>query len=102
MSDTVLRMRDVHKDYRSLRPLRVKELEMRAGQSVALLGFDQAMSEIFIDLLTGRSVPDAGEVTALGRLTTDIADADAWLGTLDRFGIVSERAVLVGELTVEH
>ena len=95
-------MHEVHKDYRSLRPLRVKHLELSAGQSVALVGFDQTMSEVFIDLLTGRSVPDAGEVMALGRLTTDIADADAWLGTLDRFGIVSERAVLVGEMTVEH
>ena len=95
-------MHGVRKDYRSLRPLRVKRLEVAAGESVALLGFDQAMAEVFIDLLTGRSVPDEGEVVALGRPTTAIADADAWLATLDRFGIVSERAVLVGELSVEQ
>ena len=95
-------MEGVRKDYRSLRPLRIQQLEVTAGQSVALLGFDQAMAEIFIDLLTGRSVPDEGEVVTLGRPTTAIADADAWLATLDRFGIVSERGVLVGELSVEH
>ena len=101
-SEALLRMRGVQKDYRSLRPLRVARLEVAAHESVALLGFDQAMAEVFIDLLTGRSVPDGGEVVTLGRPTTAIADADAWLATLDRFGIVSERAVLVGELSVEQ
>lgn len=96
----MLRMSGVRKDYRSLRPLRVAQLEVAVRESVALLGFDQAMAEVFIDLLTGRSVPDEGEVVALGRPTTAIPDADAWLATLDRFGIVSERSVLVGELTV--
>lgn len=97
-----LRMRGVRKDYRSLRPLRIESLDVARGQVVALMGFDQAMSEIFIDLLTGRTVPDTGSVTVLGRDTTDIADANAWLATLDRFGIVSERSVLVSELTVEQ
>ena len=102
MREALLWMQGVSKDYRSLRPLRVARLEVAAGESVALLGFNQTMAEVFIDLLTGRCVPDEGEVVALGRPTTAIADADAWLATLDRFGIVSERAVLVGELSVEQ
>ena len=102
MYERLLQMRGVRKDYRSLRPLRVAHLEVAMRESVALLGFDQPMAEVFIDLLTGRSVPDEGEVVTLGRPTTAIPDADAWIATLDRFGIVSERAVLVGELSVEQ
>src|SRR3712207_1062159 len=32
--------------------------------------------------------------------TADISDGDAWLASLDRFGMLSERAVLLDQLTV--
>jgi phospholipid/cholesterol/gamma-HCH transport system ATP-binding protein len=45
--------------------------------------------------VTGASVPDSGEVRIFGQRTADIPDGDAWLDLLERFGIVSPRAVLL-------
>ena len=98
--DVVIDVRGVQKEYRGLRPLRLRHLEVREGESVALVGFDQAAAEVFVNLVTAATVPDAGEVRAFGQLTTAIADADTWLRSLDRFGIVSERAVVLDGMTV--
>jgi len=100
LPDAILDVAGVEKDYRGLRPLRVRELTVHAGQHVALLGFDQAAAEVFVNLVTGATVPDRGEVKVFGTATSAIADADAWLTSLDRFGIISERAVLLDALTV--
>src|SRR5450759_1230548 len=88
------------KDYRGLRPLRIAELRVAAGDHVAILGFDQASAEVFVNLATGATLPDAGEVSIFGRPTKAINDSADWLATVDRFGIVSERAVLLDALTV--
>ncbi|MGH9372638.1 MAG: hypothetical protein ACRD15_14010 [Vicinamibacterales bacterium] len=98
MSDVVLEIRSVTKDYRGLRPLRIEHLELREGQTLALAGFDQAAAEVFVNLATGATVPDSGEVRVFGESTAAITDADAWLASLDRFGILSERAVLLDGL----
>ena len=63
--DTLIRLRGVSKDYRSLRPLRIAELDLPPGRSLALLGFDQMMAEVFVDLITGAILPDTGEVIRL-------------------------------------
>src|SRR5207245_701398 len=83
-----------------LRPLRIHELTVAAGEPVALLGFDQHTAEVFINLITGASLPDAGRVRLFGRATSEIADSADWLSSVDRLGIVSERAVLLEQLTV--
>jgi ABC-type uncharacterized transport system ATPase subunit len=101
-TDPVIRFREVSKDYRSLRPLRIASLDLCAGEACSLVGFDQAMAEVFVDLVTGRTVPDAGEIHLLGTPTTAIEDGDAWLKTLDTFGLVSERAVLLADFTIEQ
>ena len=44
--DVLVRLRGVSKDYRSLRPLRIAELDLPPGRSLALLGFDQMMAEV--------------------------------------------------------
>src|SRR5207244_1963183 len=95
-------IRNVQKDYRGLRPLRVRALDVREGESLALLGFDQAAAEVFVNLITAATVPDAGEIRIFGRPTTAIQDADTWLSSLDCFGIVSERAVVLDGMTVEE
>src|SRR5690606_16542149 len=59
--DLLVQLRNVSKDYRGLRPLRVARLDLRAGQSVALLGFDQVSAEVLVDLVTGATTPDSGE-----------------------------------------
>lgn len=103
MSDSsrvLLDIRAVQKDYRGLRPLRIQQLEVRQGQNVALVGFDEVTAEVFVNLVTGATVPDKGDVRVFGQLTSSITDGDAWLASLDRFGILSERAVLLDGLTV--
>ena len=94
-------IRNVQKDYRGLRPLRVRALDVREGESIALLGFDQAAAEVLVNLITAATVPDSGEIRIFGRPTTTIDDADTWLSSLDAFGILSERAVLLDNMTVE-
>jgi ABC-type transporter Mla maintaining outer membrane lipid asymmetry ATPase subunit MlaF len=98
--DVVIDVRGVQKDYHGLRPLRVQHLEVHQGESVALLGFDQAAAEVFVNLITAATVPDAGEVRTFGQPTTAINDADTWLQSLDRFGILSERAIVLDNLSV--
>ena len=101
-ADLVVQLRDVTKDYRALRPLRVRHLEIRRGQSLALLGFDAPMAEVMVNLLTGGSIPDAGEVIVFGEPTTAVTDREAWVKMLDNFGLVSDRSVLLEQLSAEQ
>jgi predicted ABC-type transport system involved in lysophospholipase L1 biosynthesis ATPase subunit len=96
----VLELAGVTKNYHGLRPLRLEQLTVHAGDRVALLGFDRPAAEIFVSLVTGAALPDAGSVTLFGRLSCDINDGAEWLATADRFGIVSDRAVLLEALSV--
>ena len=100
--EVLVQLRNVVKDYRSLRPLRVESLDLHGGEALALCGFDRMTAEILVDLITAAIVPDSGEVRVFGQLTTAIADREAWLQTLDRFGLLTERAVLVEQFTVEQ
>jgi putative ABC transport system ATP-binding protein len=97
---TVLHLVDVRKQYQSLRPLRVNDLRVDASERVAISGLDAGAAEVLVNLVTGASVPDSGEVRVFGRATASIADGDEWLTFLDRFGIVSPRAVLLDSATL--
>ena len=101
-ADVVVALRGVRKDYRGLRPLRVEQLELRQGESVALMGFDRVAAEVLVNLITGATLPDSGDVDVFGTPTGAIADPDAWLTAMDRFGILSERVVLLENFTVEQ
>ena len=101
MPDVIIDVRNIRKDYRALRPLRITSLQIHAGESIALLGFDLAAAEVFVNLVTAATLPDEGEVRIFGTPTSTIQTPDAWLGVLDRFGIVGERAVVLDELSVE-
>jgi predicted ABC-type transport system involved in lysophospholipase L1 biosynthesis ATPase subunit len=96
----VLEFAGVTKTYGGLRPLRIADLHVGAADRVALLGFDQPTAEVFVNLATGATLPDAGAVSICGRATHSIEDPADWLTAVDRFGIVSDRAVLLDALTV--
>jgi polar amino acid transport system ATP-binding protein len=96
----VLELTNVTKDYRGLRPLRVRQLVVTADESVAILGLDRAAAEVLANLITGAMLPDTGDVRVFGRATSSIADSAEWLALVDRFGLVTERAVLLDHLTV--
>src|SRR5215471_4038303 len=91
----VLELVDIRKQYQSLRPLRLNDLRIEAGERVALSGLDAGAAEVLVNLVTGASLPDQGEVRVFGRATASISNGDEWLASLDRFGIVSPRAVLL-------
>jgi ABC-type transporter Mla maintaining outer membrane lipid asymmetry ATPase subunit MlaF len=95
MTPPVLRISNVRKQYHGLRPLRLNDLSIAAGERVAISGLDEGAAEVLVNLVTGASVPDKGEVAVAGRSTHAIVDGDEWLASLDRFGIVSPRAVLL-------
>jgi len=96
----ILELSDVSKDYRGLRPLRISSLTLRPAERVAVLGLDATAAEVFVNLITGAALPDRGDVKLFGRSTAAIADSADWLSVVDRFGIVSARAVLLDTLTV--
>ena len=90
-----LELAGVVKDYRGLRPLRIADLAVESGDRVAIAGLDRAAAEVFVDLVNGALLPDAGVVRVLGRSTADITEGDDWLAWLDAFGILTPRAVLL-------
>jgi ABC-type transporter Mla maintaining outer membrane lipid asymmetry ATPase subunit MlaF len=96
----LLKLSSVSKDYQGLRPLRIEHLEVGPGDQLAIVGLDRPAAEVFIQLVTGAMLPDRGEIIVFGRPTAAIQDSADWFATLDRFGIVSERAVLLDALSV--
>lgn len=98
----LIELRAISKDYRSLRPLRIHDLQVGHRQSVALLGLDAMAAEVLVSVITGATLPDVGEVRVLGRPTSDIASGEEWLKWLEQFGMVSNRTVLVEQLNVEQ
>ena len=92
---TVLEIERVVKSYGALRPLRIASLTVAQGERVSIGGMDAGAGELLVNLVTGASLPDSGQVRVFGRATSDIADGDAWLESLEQFGIVSPLAVML-------
>jgi ABC-type transporter Mla maintaining outer membrane lipid asymmetry ATPase subunit MlaF len=98
--DCLLELSSVVKDYRALRPLRIERFTLHPGEQLAIVGIDQPAAEVLINLLTGAALPDSGTVNLFGQSSASIADGTEWLAMVDRFGIVSLRAVLLEGLSV--
>ena len=96
----LIELRGVVKAYQALRPLRIAELVIAATDRLALSGLDAGAAEMFVHLITGASVADEGSVKVAGRDTREIATDTEWLTSLDRFGIVTHRAVLLDGMSV--
>jgi ABC-type lipoprotein export system ATPase subunit len=92
----------VEKQYGALRPFRLRELRLDRGSRAALLGVDARAAEVFVNLVTGAILPDAGEVTTLGQRTSSISGGDEWLAFVERIGFVSDRVVLLDAMTVRQ
>ena len=98
----VLQISGIQKSYQSLRPLRLQQLTIEPAERVAVAGLDAGAAEVMVNLVTGASLPDHGEVRVLDRPTSDIVSGDEWLASLDRFGIISPRGVLLEGATVQQ
>ncbi len=101
MTPPAIEMLGVSRQYAGPHPLRVRHLKVGAGDRRVLAGFDRAGAEMFVLLVTGAALPDEGVVMIGGRDTRTIATDTDWLTSLDRFGIVTERAVLIDKLSIE-
>jgi ABC-type lipoprotein export system ATPase subunit len=91
----LLEIIDVSRTYQGLRPLRIKSLVLQAGDRVAVAGLDALAAEVLVNLITGALLPDTGVIRVAGESTASIATDTAWLSSLDRFGFVSHRTVLL-------
>ena len=100
MSDRFLTMTGVHKDFQALRPLRVRELTVAAGDVMSIAGLDAPAAEVFVNLVTGAALPDAGDVVLFGQNTRTIPDSAQWLTTLDGIGMVTARGILIEAFSV--
>ena len=98
----VVELRNVVKNFQSLRPLRIRHLDIRHDDALGLLGFDEPMAEVFVNLLTAASLPDEGDVLVFGEPTASVSSHATWMALLDRFGLVSRRSVLLDQLTAEQ
>ena len=90
----------VVKEYQALRPLRLKALRIAPGAVVSIGGIDAAGAEVLVNLMTAAQRPDTGEVRLFGVSTAAIDDYESWLRMLDGLGLLTERAVLLGQCTV--
>jgi len=100
VSDPLVEMASIVKNYGGSRPLRLNALRIDRGDRLTLSGFDAGAAETLIHMITGAALADEGEVRIAGASTRSIATDAAWLSSLDRFGLVTERAVLIEKLTV--
>lgn len=91
----------VRKHYGGLRPLRINALHLQPSERVTVRGLDAQAAEMLSLLITGAAVPDEGSIVVAGRDTKDIATDTEWLVSLDLFGLVTSRAVLLDTLTLE-
>jgi cell division transport system ATP-binding protein len=100
VASAAIEIRGVEKDYRGLRPLRLRELVVARGEMTALTGLDATEAAVLVDLVTGAVLPDAGEILVNGTSTASLASQDDWLRFLDQFGLVNPRVVLLDHLSV--
>ena len=98
--DALLEIKGLSKDYRTLRPLRIKELSARPGDVMSISGIDVLGAETFVHLVTGATLPDTGDVWLFGRNTREITDGDAWLKSLDGIGMITARGIVVEGFSV--
>jgi putative ABC transport system ATP-binding protein len=100
MSGSLLEIHDLSKDYQTLRPLRIKSLIINSGDVISISGIDMLGAETFVNLVTGATLPDTGDVSLFGRNTRAITDSAAWLMSLDGVGMISARGILVEMFSV--
>lgn len=97
---SLLEIKALQKDYQALRPLRIAQLTVLPGEVIAIGGIDAPAAETFVNLVTGATLPDEGDVFLFGHNTRDIVDSDAWLKSLDGIGMITVRGILIGMFSV--
>jgi predicted ABC-type transport system involved in lysophospholipase L1 biosynthesis ATPase subunit len=96
---TMIEIHNLVKDHQALRPLRMRSLAVAAGEIVAISGLDAVAAEVFVNLVTGATLADTGDVALFGQNTRDILNTGAWIRSLEGLAMVSERAVMIESFT---
>ncbi len=97
---TVLRARALRHSYGSHEVLGGVDLEIRAGEVVALMGPSGSGKSTLLHLLAGLLRPAAGEVELLGRRLDDLPERERSRRRLEHLGLVFQFGDLVPELTL--
>ena len=100
MTAPLLEVSGLVKDYQALRPLRIHAFTLVAGDIVAVSGLDAIAAQTFVNLVTGATLPDSGDITLFGQSTKVITDGAAWLKSLDGIGMVTSRGIVIEMFTV--
>ena len=79
MTAPLLEVSGLVKDYQALRPLRIHAFTLVAGDIVAVSGLDAIAAQTFVNLVTGATLPDSGDIALFGQSTKVITDGAAWL-----------------------
>ena len=96
----VLRGRGLRHSYGAEPVLRGVDLEVHAGEVVALMGPSGSGKSTLLHLLGGLLTPDAGEVELLGRRIDHLSERQRSRLRLEQLGFVFQFGDLVPELTV--
>jgi putative ABC transport system ATP-binding protein len=96
----VVELRGVAKVYGGPEPLLLRHLRVDRLDRVALFGLEPQAAEMLTHLICGAVLPDEGDVLIDGVATRAMTTDTEWLGSLDRFGLVSHRAVLVDGMSI--
>lgn len=100
IGEPIIELRGVEKAVGESFPLRINNFSLREGERVTLSGLPGVLGEAFFNLIIGALLPDQGDVIVFGTNTRDIRTDTEWLKSLDKFGLVSNRAVLLDQSTV--
>ncbi len=105
-TEPLLRVRGLSKSYqegeREHEVLHRTDLEVRAGELVAILGPSGSGKSTLLNLISGIDLPDEGEVILGGERVTGMTERDRTLLRRRRIGFVFQFYNLVPTLTVEE
>ncbi len=103
--DIVLSVRNLTKTYRTagedIAVLRGVDLDIAAGERVALTGESGSGKSTLLHLIAGLDAADGGEIRLDGDDVTDLSDAGRAALRRDRLGLVFQQFNLIPSLTVE-
>ena len=88
------------KEHGALRPLRIRELTVAPTTVMSIAGIDAPAAEVFVYLVTGATLPEAGVIKLFGQDTRAITDSAAWLKSLDAIGMITSRGILIEAFSI--
>jgi phospholipid/cholesterol/gamma-HCH transport system ATP-binding protein len=98
-SPEVLVASGIHKSFGTTRVLEGFDLRLREGENLAILGRSGSGKSVFLKIVTGLLIPDAGTVQLWGRHIEDLHE-DEWVPYRRRMGMVFQAGALFDSMSV--